>query len=216
MKILLSPAKTMNLDATFSSQIPWFEKESKHLRNYLSKMSISSLENFFNVSKETAKLTKSYYLNDSTYVAIQLFSGIAFKTFHQLETPKTLDDLYILSGLYGIIHALDGISPYRLDLSHPQKGSLIHFWKEKLYEYLKDEDSIISCMSQEYEVLLDQKLSVTYVSIFKNGKRAPSVDAKKVRGALANHLLRRKRPEGFNYDGYQYIKKDGHTIYIEK
>lgn len=216
MKILLSPAKTMNLEATISTQIPVFEKESKRLRSHLSKMSISSIQNFFNVSRETAKLTKSYFLNKETYVASQLFSGIAFKTFHQFEVLNNLDDLYILSGLYGIIHAQDGISPYRLDLSHPQKGTLIPFWKEKLYDYLKDEDTIISCMSMEYEALLDQRLSVTYVSISKNGMKAPSVDAKKVRGAFAHHLLRYKRPDAFDYDGYHFIKKDGNTIFIEK
>ena len=216
MKILLSPAKTMNLEAPHTSQVPLFQKDATRLRRSLSKMSIKSIQDFYNVSKDTATLTKSYYLNNSTYIAIELFSGIAFKTFHQYEAPHTLDDLYILSGLYGIIQAQDGISPYRLDLTHPYKGSLIQFWKEKIYSYLKDEDTIISCMSKEYEALLDQRLLVTYVSIYKNAKKAPSVDAKKVRGAFANYLLRHKHPEGFVYDGYHYIKKDGNTIFIEK
>lgn len=216
MKILLSPAKMMQLDASTSSQIPIFNDEANKLRKSFASLSIKSLESFFNVSKETATLTKSYYLNNNKYQAIHLFSGIAFKTFHSFEPLTNIDDLYILSGLYGIIHALDGISPYRLDLIHPKKGSLIAYWKKKVYGVLKDEQTIISCASQEYEAILDERLPITYVKILHKNKRAPSVDAKKVRGAFAYHLLKHQSPNGFTYEGYTYIKKDGNAIYIEK
>ena len=216
MKILLSPAKLLNLDASFSNQKPVFLHEATQLKKALRSMSLKKTETFFKLSHQSALLTQSYYANDQHYKAIELFSGLAFKTFHAQSQKVSFDHLYILSGLYGIIQAKDGISPYRLDLIHPTRGSLIQFWKKRIYQFLKNEDTIISCASQEYENILDDRLPIIYVKILKGEHAAPSVDAKKVRGALAHHLLLHHQSDGFNYDGYKYIKKDGHTIYIKK
>lgn len=216
MKILLSPAKTMNTNAPNAYKEPVFMHEATQLRKALRSMSLKKTETFFNVSKDVAKTTKQYAEDDARYEAISLFSGIAFKTFHEQSPNPTYDHLYILSGLYGLVHAKDGIYPYRLDLVHPTRGSLIHYWKKRLYALLKDEKDIISCASKEYEAILDERLHVTRLHITKDLKRAPSVDAKKVRGAFAHHLLVRQSPEGFSFDGYTYIKKDDLIIYIAK
>ncbi|MGA0351517.1 MAG: YaaA family protein [Acholeplasmataceae bacterium] len=216
MKILLSPAKLLNLDASFSEKQPVFLHEATQLKKALKSMSLKKTEMFFKLSHQSALLTQSYYANDQHYKALELFSGIAFKTFHDQSQNVSYDDLYILSGLYGIIQAEDGISPYRLDLIHPTRGSLIQFWKKRIYQYLKNETIIISCASLEYEQILDERLPITHVKILKGEQAAPSVDAKKVRGAFAHHLLLHHQPDGFSYDGYSYIKKDGMTIYIKK
>lgn len=216
MKVLLSPAKTMNLEASKSNQVPVFMNEAYQLKKALKSMSLKKTESFFKLSKNAARLTQSYTLMTETFKAIELYSGIAFKTYHQ-QHPKPNDDhLFVLSGLYGIVHAQDGILPYRLDLTHPTRGSLISFWRKKIYSFLKDEPEIISCASKEYESLLDPRLNITFVNIVSGDRLAPSVEAKKVRGALAHHLLIHLKPEGFSFEGYSYIKKDDKVIYIKK
>ena len=75
-----------------------------------------------------------------------MFDGIGYRILKQLS-PKISKNIYALSGLYGLLHLSDTIYPYRLDLKHPKKGSLITYWRQKLYKKLKDEDMIISCLS---------------------------------------------------------------------
>lgn len=215
MKILLSPAKTLSLDAPNANQQPRFDHDTESLRRSFKRMSLKRYMSFFNISKDVAKLTKAYYLSDTRYNAHLLYSGIAFRVFHQFEKTD-VDNLYILSGLYGLIHANDGIKPYRLDLKHPVKGTLISFWKKRLYEVLKDEDVIYVCASSEYRALLDERLPLIDVIITNQEKKAPSVEAKKVRGALAHHLLKHKKADGFQFEGYRYTHQKESKIFIKK
>ncbi len=178
MVILLSPAKTMQLknpNKTFSC---FYQKESLQLRKTFKHMPIKKIMAIFNVSKEVAKQTSLYYNSEDTYQVFDMFDGIGYRILKSLanDIPK---HIYALSGLYGLLHLSNQVYPYRLDLKHPIKGSLISFWKEKLYERLKDEPLIISCASSEYEQILDKRLTITYVHILSGDKKAPSVDAKK-------------------------------------
>lgn len=217
MVILLSPAKTMQLknpNKTFSCL---YQKESLHLRKTFKHMPIKKIMAFFHVSKEVAKQTSLYYNAEDTYRVYDMFDGIGYRILKSLanEIPK---HIYALSGLYGILHLSDQVYPYRLDLKHPIKGSLISYWKEKLYERLKDEPLIISCASSEYEQILDKRLQITYVNILSGDKKAPSVDAKKVRAAFAYYIetYGLNTLTSFEYDGYNFIELNEYNIIIKK
>lgn len=217
MVILLSPAKTMQLknpNKTFSCL---YQKESLNLRKTFKHMPIKNIMAFFHVSKEVAKQTSLYYNAEDTYQVYDMFDGIGYRTLKSLSNniPR---HIYAISGLYGILHLTDQVYPYRLDLKHPIKGSLISFWKEKLYERLKDEPLIISCASSEYEQILDPRLNIIYVHIFHGDKKASSVDAKKVRAALAYHIdtYGLDTLASFEYDGYKFIEFIKSDIIIKK
>jgi len=217
MVILLSPAKTMQLKNPNKTFTCLYQKESLQLRKTFKHMPIKKIMAFFNVSKEVAKQTALYYNSEDTYQVYDMFDGIGYRILKSLanDIPK---HIYALSGLYGLLHLTDQVYPYRLDLKHPIKGSLISFWKEKLYERLKDEPLIISCASSEYEQILDKRLQITYVHILSGDKKASSVDAKKVRAALAYQIdvYGLERLDAFNYDGFKFKSFKDKIITIKK
>lgn len=217
MVILLSPAKTMQLKNPNKTFTCLYQKESLQLRKTFKHMPVKKIIAFFHVSKEVAKQTSSYYNSEDTYLVYDMFDGIGYRILKSLSNhmPK---HIYALSGLYGILHLSDQVYPYRLDLKHPVKGSLISFWKEKLYERLKDEPLIISCASSEYEQILDSRLNMIYVHIFHGNKKASSVDAKKVRAALAYHIDIHglEKLDAFHYEEYTYTSLKNHIITIKK
>lgn len=217
MVILLSPAKTMQLKNPNKTFTCLYQKDSLKLRKSFKHMSIKKIMAFFNVSKEVAKQTALYYNSEDTYQVYDMFDGIGYRILKSLanDIPK---HIYALSGLYGLLHLTDQVYPYRLDLKHPIKGSLISFWKEKLYERLKDEPLIISCASSEYEQILDKRLTITYVQILSDDKKAPSVDAKKVRAAFAYHIdtYGLETLTSFKYEGYKFIELNESNIIIKK
>jgi len=217
MIILLSPAKTMNLRHPKEIFNCLYKNDAIKLRTPLTSMSIKSLMTFFNISKDVASKTKSYYLDTNTYLVYDLFDGIGYRILKQLS-PHIPKKIYTLSGLYGLLSMSDTVYPYRLDLTHPKKGSLVSFWKNKLYETLKDENIIISCLSSEYEVLLDDKLPVIKVDIMKGSKKAPSFDAKKVRAALAAFLEQFELDQmtQFSFEGYTCQSFQDHNIIIHQ
>lgn len=216
MIILLSPAKTMNLKHPQKNFRCIFEEDALKLRSSLSLMSVKRLMTFFDISKDVALKTYDYYHSEDTYVTYDMFDGIGYRILKQLS-PQIPKNIYALSGLYGLLHLSDTIYPYRLDLKHPKKGSLVSFWRQKLYEKLKDEDMIISCLSSEYDVLLDERLHVIHVEIYKDNKKAPSVDAKKVRAAFASYIDTYGLDEihHFEFMNYQITNKTTTTIHLE-
>ena len=216
MIILLSPAKTMNLKYPKDRFNCSFKDDAIKLRSSLTSMSVKRLMTFFNISKDVALKTYEYYHNEHTYVTYDMFDGIGYRILKQLS-PKIPKNIYALSGLYGLLHLSDTIYPYRLDLKHPKKGSLVTYWRQKLYEKLKDEDMIISCLSSEYDVLLDERLHVIHVEIYKDNKKAPSVDAKKVRAAFSVHLdtYGMNDVTSFEFMNYQVIRQTNTIIHIE-
>ena len=216
MIILLSPAKTMNLKHPQKDFRCFFEEDALNLRSSLTSMSVKRLMTFFDISKDVALKTYDYYHSEHTYVAYDMFDGIGYRILKQLS-PRVPKNIYALSGLYGLLHLSDTIYPYRLDLKHPKKKSLVTYWRKKLYEKLKDEDMIISCLSSEYDVLLDERLHVIHVEIYKNNKKAPSVDAKKVRAAFSVHLdtFGMNKITSFEFMNYQVIRQKNTIIHIE-
>jgi cytoplasmic iron level regulating protein YaaA (DUF328/UPF0246 family) len=216
MIILLSPAKTMNLKYPQKDFHCFYLEDALKLRSSLKSMSIKRLMTFFDVSEGVALKTYDYYHSEHAYVTYDMFDGIGYRILKQLS-PTIPKNIYALSGLYGLLHLSDTIYPYRLDLKHPTIGSLITFWRQKLYEKLKHEDLIISCLSSEYEVLLDERLNVIHIDIYKDNKKAPSVDAKKVRAAFAVHLDTYGIDEinDFEFMNYYVTSKTNNTLSIE-
>ena len=217
MKVILSPTKTLNRTHRAEITRPIFDHEAELLRSSVASLSIKRLQTFFKCSKDIATQTKDYYVDENRYEAIKTYDGIGFRTLLKLETID-YHDLYIVSGLYGLLRASDGIKPYRLDLIHPKKGSLVSFWKPKLYEHLKDEDIIYLCISLEYEVLFDERLPLVFVDIRIGEKKASSVEAKKVRAAFSHYLLKHQglKLEAFEFDHYMVTQIDTKFITIKK
>lgn len=196
MKIILSPAKTLNLKANQSQQIinPIYLEESLHLYALCQKISKNTLQKHMHLSD---KLTQEVYdlyhqFNPSQvrYPAIELYNGLAFRQIHVLaynqDQLNYLDShLSILSAMYGVLSAYTSIWPYRLDFTMNFKQmNLKKYWKAKLNNYFKQEDWILNLASEEFSDLIDHP-SIHTIHFFdeKAGVlKINAAEAKKARG----------------------------------
>mgnify|MGYP001323320139 CR=1 FL=1 len=196
MKILISPAKSLNL----KSEVPFdrftnpvFSKETGEIISKLKEMSVSSLGNLLGISEKLAelnwnrnqKLKLTYNLNSDTSFrpCIYTFNGDVYSGFdaYSVSAPninKMQNSLRILSGLYGILKPLDLIQPHRLEMGTKielgESKYLHEFWNGLVTDYLNSElsndDFLLNLASKEYFNAVDSnKIDAQIISpIFKD------------------------------------------------
>lgn len=197
MKVILSPAKSMDLNG-IPSDIPYsliqFGKESEVLVKKLKKKKVKDLEALMHISRDLAELNADRFRNwhqpteptDEVKQAVFAFNGEAFKGFdarslsyEQLNVAQ--DKVRILSGMYGVLKPLDLIYPYRLEMGTPLEISSKHknlyqFWGKKIAHALNDEmtegEVLINVASIEYFKAIDKKelRSKVITPVFKDFK----------------------------------------------
>ena len=200
MKILLSPAKTFRkqpLQDVPAGQTPQYMETTEQLRAELKKLTVDQWQTQFKLS-EKAALENRARMNQPqpAMAALAAFHGAAFRNF-QAETLSAADWRYceehlrILSAYYGLLRPLDFIQPYRLD-PLDKAGALtpLNLWKPILRQAL-DGGEILILASQEYARMVDVSDTVT-VQFVKNGRKAPSMEAKKLRGRMARQIVDRR------------------------
>ena len=200
MKILISPAKSINENCQFPEfqyTQPLFAKEAKALVGKLKKMKAKHLMELMHVSKDIAELNvnrnKSWYLSaeptDDVKPAVVLFSGEVYQgldveTLSEMELDNTQKSLRILSGMYGLLKPMDLIYPYRLEMGTRWEikeniNNLYQFWGDKLTKSLLKEtekgEAIVNLASGEYnKAILWKKVKNPVVTPvfkeFKNGE----------------------------------------------
>lgn len=176
MKILLSPAKSLNEEVSFNKEIVTsiqFNEETERLVKKLKKLSVNQIEKLMNVSKDLATLNherfqdfSADYTVENSYPAAYLFSGaayqgMAFTSLSPSDQEEGQKRLRILSGLYGILRPLDLIQPYRLEMGTkfevtPKMNNLYKFWGDKIRKQLERELAaeesklLVNLASKEY------------------------------------------------------------------
>ncbi|MBD3637695.1 MAG: peroxide stress protein YaaA [Crocinitomicaceae bacterium] len=187
MKVILSPAKSMNEDVELNGvqpSQPIFTEETERLASKLQKLSARQIKKLMGVSDAIAELNYERYQqwddNKSNYKpAGYLFAGAAyqsldFASLSKKEKEIAQDKLRILSGLYGILKPLDKIQPYRLEMGTrfkvtPKVTNLYKFWADKLRKQLDDELAndpspiLVNAASSEY-------FKAAQLDKLKNGK----------------------------------------------
>lgn len=218
MKILLSPAKTLDYESklpTTRATQPMFLEEAAVINKKLESKSKKELSELMNISDKLAALNFERYKNfelpftksnarPAVYAyAGDVYDGLDAYTLNTKYLDKPQDSIRILTGMYGILRPLDLIQPYRLEMGTKLavNGSkdLYEFWKTKLTEKfnseLKENELVINLASVEYSKAIDkEKLKTTVVSPvfkdFKNGKlKIISFYAKKARGSMARFAV---------------------------
>lgn len=127
----------------------------------------------------------------------------------------------ILSGFYGVVRAMDGVVPYRLEMQAKifMDGyhNLYDYWGDALYQSVMDESRVlINLASKEYSKCIEKYLrhDDRYIScIFgelEDGKIVQKgVYAKMARGEMVRYLtsIQAEKPEqlkDFYQSGYQF------------
>ncbi|MCA9374046.1 YaaA family protein [Candidatus Peregrinibacteria bacterium] len=235
MIILLHSSKSMkaNPSKTEKYQAPQLLEQAKKINSYLKTLSSTQIQKSMKVSASLAQKTEEL-LNEwnidpqQQTPAIDAFRGDIYSGLqaHSLTPDQRLyanKTLYILSGLYGVLKALDGIYPYRLEMAYkfPQKpfSNMYEFWNDSIASCLPKNEPIINLAADEYSKTItkfvnkDRIISPKFLTINpKNGEpKFVVVHAKIARGAFANWLIKSeqndpKKINTFNKIGYQYSK----------
>ncbi|MBD3583814.1 peroxide stress protein YaaA [Flavobacterium selenitireducens] len=218
MKIVISPAKTLDFESPLPTQRhtqPAFLTQTRKVHKALKSKKPKELMELMDISDKLADLNwqrnkawKTPFTPENARPALYAFNGDVYVGLDAYSIPnEKLDDiqhkLRILSGLYGLLKPLDLIQPYRLEmgtqLAVGENKNLYAFWKETLTKALNKElkkgELFVNLASNEYFSAIDTKaLKVAVITPefkdFKNGKLSTiSFFAKKARGMMVRYII---------------------------
>jgi len=218
MKIVISPAKSLNFDKTVPVTAytePLFLKQAATIQNTLKKKKPKQLSALMDISEKLAELNwqrnqdwQLPFTHDNARQAVYAFDGDVYTGLDVYslpveQLPELQDKLRILSGLYGLLKPLDLMQAYRLEMgtSMPvgKNKNLYEFWKKTITKALNDElqkdELFINLASNEYFSAVDAKtLKVPVITPefkdYKDGKlKMISFFAKKARGLMVRYII---------------------------
>lgn len=242
MIIILSPTKQMKAEDTMSPlSIPHFKDASARILNALKQLSVQDIQKLMKVNEkiaiENVERYQSITFDLQGTSAFTTYNGLQFKhmrmdTFIESDWAYVKEHIRILSGLYGLLHPFDSISPYRLEmqckLAVEETVDIYGFWKDTIAQQLKQEVSIhedkriLNLASKEYAKAIlpymeEEVVSVTFYRK-KNGiLKSESTQVKMARGAMVNYLVKNnikhiEDVKQFSENGYEY-REDLSSMY---
>ena len=174
MRIIISPAKKMNID---TDSLPWhdlpsFLPQTEEILQKLRTLSAQELQNLWKCNDQLAALNierlEHMDLRRQLTPAILAYEGIQYQymapsVFTNGEFTYVQEHLRILSGFYGVLKPFDGVTPYRLEMqarvSVCNAKDLYSYWGDKLAAHLFQEtDCIINLASKEYSQCVSKYL----------------------------------------------------------
>ncbi|GAB3478617.1 peroxide stress protein YaaA [Marinomonas epiphytica] len=218
MKILISPAKTLDLTSEPNSNrfsTPKLLEHSQQLIDTIKDYSPADIASLMKLSDKLSTLNVSRYQEwqqehskansrPAVYTFMgDVYTGLDAYTLSEQDIDEAQQRLRILSGLYGLLKPLDLMQAYRLEmgtkLANSRGKNLYEFWGdiivEQLNSELAEEELLINLASNEYfKAVNKRKLNNTLITpVFldeKNGQyKVISFYAKKARGLMARYLI---------------------------
>lgn len=218
MKIVISPAKSLDLESSIPTEKyteACFLKEAERLSKVLKKKSRKQLSTLMKISDALADLNYQRnqewalpFTTENARPSIYTFSGQVFQGLDVFTLPSAKIDtlqstLRILSGQYGLLKPLDLMQPYRLEMGTKlpvgKNKNLYEFWKKKVTSQLNTEleadELFVNLASNEYYKAVDAKaLKVPVITPvfkdFKNGEyKTIMTYAKLARGYMTRYII---------------------------
>ena len=166
MKILLSPAKKMNVntDDLAPLGLPVFMEQTEEILRFLQGLSYAEAKKLWvcndRIAEQNYDRLKSMDLYHRLTPAILSYEGIQYQymapgVFETGQFEFIQEHLRILSGFYGLLRPFDGVTPYRLEmgarLAVDGCRDLYAFWGGKLARALAGESGwVLDLASKEY------------------------------------------------------------------
>ena len=211
MKIIISPAKKMNIDTDSLEYeaLPAFLQETGRLMEWVRQLTYEEARKLWACNDKLAELNfrrfQEMHLRKSLTPALLSYEGIQYqymapKVFSQREWMYVQEHLRILSGSYGVLRPLDGVVPYRLEMqakaSPDGAKNLYDFWADKLYQTVFTESrAVLNLASKEYSKCIEKYLEpgdIFVTCIFgewKNGRVIQKgTQAKMARGEMVRYM----------------------------
>ena len=238
MKIILSPAKEMATDAPV--QKDWeLTQDSQTVVSKLTAITKEELQQLLKVSDallEENWLKIQKFKEPVTYHAMDLYQGLAFRSFKQVADWKEHRDyavkhIRILSALYGAINPEECVKPYRLDLTMNLKiegGTLKKYWKERMVTSFEEGECIVNLASSEFSSLFNKKqydwVDIDFYEKKEGELKQHSTISKKARGKMAAWMMRhhtqdKAELQNFDIDGYTFdtsLSKENHYCFVKE
>jgi len=230
MRIIISPAKKMNADTDTLpwKELPTFLETTEQIMDWMKQLSFAKARDLWQCNEKLAELNFKRYsemnLRKNLTPALISYEGIQYQymapvVFSDQEWDYVQKNLRILSGFYGVLKPLDGVTPYRLEMQAKagigEKSNLYEFWGERIYKEVLDESRlIINLASKEYSKCIESylqegdKLLTCIFGELKDGKVIQKgTQAKMARGEMVRFMAEKEieQPEDIKaFDRLQY------------
>ena len=212
---------------------PVFLSDAEKIMSVLKEKSFSELKALWacneKITEQNIERLSSMDLREKLTPALLSYDGIAYQymapTVFETEMLSYVQEhLRILSGFYGIVRPMDGVTPYRLEMQAKLEvdgaKNLYDYWGDRLYKEVRDGSGIIiNLASKEYSKCIEKYLQPgdRYISCNfyeeQEGKLVQKgVYCKMARGEMVRFMAenRVEEPEGikhFAVMGYRYAKE---------
>ena len=219
MRIIISPAKKMNVD---TDSLPWrdlpvFLPKTEQLCTQLQGMSDAELKKLWKCNDSIAALNiqrlQNMDLHSRLTPAVLAYEGIQYQymapgVFTGQAFAYVQEHLRILSGFYGILKPFDGVTPYRLEMQAKlrvgEAKDLYAYWGDSLAKAIFAEtDCIVNLASKEYSVCISKYLpaNVRFITcVFGEEKDGKVIEkgtmCKMARGEMVRYMHRCWRRAG--------------------
>lgn len=232
MRIIISPAKKMNIDEDILQyrDLPVFLEESTKIMNFIKSLSYEQAKELWKtndkITKQNIERFADMSLTKMLTPAIFSYEGIQYQHISALYLEDGMieyiqKNLRILSGFYGVLKPLDGVRPYRLEMQAKTDidnvKSLYDFWGRKLYDEIIDKSRIIiNLASKEYSKAIekyiqseDKYISISFYETSKGKLVQKGTYAKMARGEMIRFMAENNIKEiedikNFNTMGYKF------------
>lgn len=221
MKIILSPAKKMNVDVDSlpCGGEPVFLAQTEKILAWMKERSREELKKLWKCNDKIAEQNFERLEHMDLYhrltPAVLSYEGIAYRymapaVFEDGQLDYVQEHLRILSGFYGVLKAMDGVTPYRLEMQAKASiggcRDLYDLWGSRIYEQVRDGSGVIlNLASKEYSKCVEKYLTDedTYITCIFGEKAdgrfiTKGTYAKMARGEMVRFMAERKmeKPEG--------------------
>ena len=224
MKIIISPAKKMNMDTdTLAPEsLPVFLEKTEELLAWMRQLSRQEAKELWRCNDRIADQNYQRFqemnLRKNLTPAVISYEGIQYQymapaVFGGAETEYIREHLRILSGFYGVLKPFDGVVPYRLEMQAKasEAGDLYRFWGEKLYREAADE-VILNLASKEYSRCIEKYLrpenlflTVTFGELIGGKVKQKGTFAKMARGEMVRYLAENQVEEPQGIKGFDRL-----------
>lgn len=233
MHLIIAPAKNMrpDLDGLEPQGTPRFIDQAQTLLTWLRQHSRDELQKLWGCNDALTDLNYERLTHTDLYgnltPAVLAYDGIAFKymapaVFEDTQLAYVQNHLSIISGFYGVLRAMDGVVPYRLEMQAKAQveghANLYGFWGARIHDTVYEHTrTVVNLASKEYAKCVEDHLRpgesfVTCVfgelnnkgTVVQKGTYAKMARGEMVRYAAETEAASPEDLKGFNRLGYRF------------
>ncbi|MDO4484583.1 MAG: peroxide stress protein YaaA [Clostridia bacterium] len=228
MKIILSPAKKMKTDTDTMQPIglPVYLDETARVLAALQGKSPAELKALWKCNDKIAaqNITRLQEMDLRARLtpAVLAYEGIAYQymapaVFEAQQFAYIQSHLRILSAFYGVLSAMDGVTPYRLEmqsgLAVGDAPNLYDFWGSRLYRAVRDDSgTIINLASKEYAKCVekhitpaDRFITITFCELSGGKLVTKGTYAKMARGEMVRYMAEHQITDPEDIKGFDRL-----------